>query len=257
MGLLASQRFEKIVELVNENGIVNTRELAKLLDVTETTIRRDCEELERVGKLIRVHGGAKRVAQKNILTKSDEMEMRDRLGVNSREKDLVCKKAASFVQPGDCVFLDGGTTIVPMVKYLQGKKVKIVTHSLLVAEAFRDSESELIMIGGKYVPEYSMLVGPLTDFNLSGFNFDHVFLGCAGYDLESQMVYTTEMETMLIKRKVQAMGVKTYLLIDSSKLEVRGFYGYTNGAEFDAVICNGSVLVEEEALPDNFILVEE
>lgn len=254
--MLASQRFEKIVELVNENGIVNTRELAKLLGVTETTIRRDCEELEQLGKLIRVHGGAKKVAQQNILSKSDEKEMRDRLGVNSREKDLVCKKAASFVKDGDCIFLDGGTTIAPMVKYLKGKKVKIVTHSLLVADAFHDSDAELILIGGRYVPEYSMSVGPLTDMYLDGFNFDHVFLGCAGYDLTKQVVYTTEMETMLIKRKVQDLGVKKYLLIDSSKLEVRGFYGYADGSKFDAVICNSSVLTDIEELPDNFIVVE-
>lgn len=62
--MIASQRFETIVQLVNEREIVNSKELAKLLEVTETTIRRDCEELERQGMLIRVHGGAKRVNRK-------------------------------------------------------------------------------------------------------------------------------------------------------------------------------------------------
>lgn len=253
--MIASQRFEKIVEMVNEKEIVNTRELAQLLGVTETTIRRDCEELEQQGKLIRVHGGAKSVNQKTILSNLDEKEMKERTECYN-EKDLVCKKAASFVKDGDCIFLDGGTTIVPMVKYLKGKNVKIVTHSLLIADAFHDIGSELFIIGGKYIPEYNMSVGPITIGNLAHFNFDYAFLGCAGFDLNRQMIYTAEMETMLIKEKVMELAVKNYLLIDSSKLSIRGFCSFAASSRFDAVICNASENMNQDELPDNFIIVE-
>ena len=64
--MLASERFEKIVQMVNEKGIANTKELAQILNVTETTIRRDTEFLEKQGKIIRVHGGAKSINQKKL-----------------------------------------------------------------------------------------------------------------------------------------------------------------------------------------------
>ena len=253
--MLASQRFEKIVEMVNERGIVNTKELSQILNVTETTIRRDTEELEKQGKIIRVHGGAKSINQKSIISNRDEKDMKERTE-NYDKKDKVCQKAASFVKNGDCIFLDGGTTIAPIVKYLKGKNVKIVTNSILVAKAFDDSESELFIIGGKYIEKYDMSVGPVALNALSNFNFDFAFLGCAGMDLERQLVYTTEMETMLIKEKAMKLAEKKYLLIDDSKLSIKAFYTFVNSSNFDAVICNDSENFKEKELPDNFILVE-
>ncbi len=66
--MIASERFLRIVNTVNERGFISTKELSENLDVTETTIRRDCEELEKQGLLIRVHGGAKSIEQKTILS---------------------------------------------------------------------------------------------------------------------------------------------------------------------------------------------
>lgn len=255
--MIASERFEKIVQIVDENGIANTRDLARMMDVTETTIRRDCEELEKQGKLLRVHGGAKRVNHKSITSNRDEKDVRERTE-HYEEKCKVCEKAASFIQDGDCIFLDGGTSVVPILQYLKEKSVKIVTHSLLVAEAFRDLEldAELFLIGGHYVKEYNMSVGPVALGDLSRFNFDHAFLGCAGLDIEKQLVYTTEVETMMIKEKAMEQSVKNYLLIDSSKLSVRGFYSFVESTAFDAVICNQSEELESAEIPENVIIVE-
>ena len=120
--MIASERYETILRLIQEQGIVKVKDLAKLMQVTETTIRRDCEELEHQGKLIRVHGGAKGINQNKIVSNRDEKNVRDRTEF-SESKELVCKKAASFVKEGDCIFLDGITTVVPMVKYLKDKNL--------------------------------------------------------------------------------------------------------------------------------------
>ena len=171
--MIASERYETILNLIQEQGIVKVKDLAKLMQVTETTIRRDCEELEHQGKLIRVHGGAKGINQNKIVSNRDEKNVRDRTEF-SESKELVCKKAASFVKEGDCIFLDGITTVVPMVKYLKDKNIKIVTHNFLVAEAYQNMtcKAELFYLGGKYIPEYNMSAGPVTIGNLSRFNFD-------------------------------------------------------------------------------------
>ncbi|MFR2776386.1 MAG: DeoR/GlpR family DNA-binding transcription regulator [Anaerostipes sp.] len=254
--MIASERFQKIIEAVNEREIVTTKEMAEFLNVTETTIRRDCEELERQGELIRVHGGAKRVEHKEILSNLDEKVMKDRTE-RYEEKDMVCRKAASFVRDGDCVFLDGGTSIVPMLKYLKGKRLKIVTHSMLIANAFENTDSELFVIGGKYIPEYGMSVGPITQTNLEKFNFDCAFLSCAGADMERRMIYTAEMDTMAVKQLVMRLAVKNFLLLDSSKLHVKGFYSFISSDDFDAVVCNDDPAINHEELAENFILLEK
>ena len=74
--MIQSERYNCIVNIVNKKGFVSTKELSLNLNVTETTIRRDCEELESQGLLIRVHGGAKSINQKNILSTNDELDIK-------------------------------------------------------------------------------------------------------------------------------------------------------------------------------------
>ena len=144
-----------------------------------------------------------------------------------------------------------------MVKYLKDKNIKIVTHNFLVAEAYQNMtcKAELFYLGGKYIPEYNMSAGPVTIGNLSRFNFDYAFLGCAGVDLEKGMSYTTETETMMVKEKAMEQSMNNYLLIDSSKLSVKGFYNFSKLSNFDAIICNEFEGMDNVELPDNFIIV--
>lgn len=255
--MLASERYSKIVQMTNEKEFISTKELSNKLEVTETTIRRDCEELEKQGLLIRVHGGAKSIKQNEILSNKDEKKMSERSNVYTKEKEMVCKRAASFVRDGDCIFLDGGTSIVPMLKYIKGKKIKIVTHSTLIANEFNDNNAELFVIGGKYIPEYNMSVGPITLSDLDKFNFDFAFLSCAGIDLQRQLVYTAEMDTMAVKQNAMNLSVKKYMLIDSSKFFVKGFCSFISSNDFDAIICNRDSSINEDDLGYNYILVDD
>ena len=254
--MIASERYEKIVEMVDAQGIKNTKELAQILNVTEMTIRRDCEELEKQGKLIRVRGGAKSINKTKIVSDFDDKKMQDRTDFFD-EKDLVCRKAASFVEEGDCIFLDGGTSILPIVKYLAGKKVKIVTNSILLANMFQDSGSELFLIGGKYLPKYNMAVGSIALEMLGKFNFDYAFISCSGIDAKKKLIYSADIETTEIKTKAMEIASKKYLLSDSSKFDIKGFYNFSSCDKFDAVICNDNEHIDKECVGDNFIFVPE
>lgn len=252
--MIASQRYEKILELVDTLGIINIKDMAKTLGVTEVTIRRDCEYLEKQQKLIRVHGGAKSLRAKEIRSSFNDLEMKKRTD-HYQEKAAVCQKAASFVQDGECVYLDGGTSIVPMVKYLRGKHVKIVTPSTLIANAFEDGDWELFLVGGKLAPSYNMSVGPLVLEYLTRFNFDHAFIACTGVDVSTGMVYTGEIETMSVKEAAMQQALKSYLLMDTSKLYVKGFYGVKKLPDFDVVLCDQGAASDMEEVPDNFLFV--
>ena len=252
--MLASERLKQIVQITNEKGFVSTEELANRFQVTETTIRRDSLELEGQGLIVRVHGGMKSLNQKLILSKSDETKMSERQKIHAIEKDKVCQKASTFVQDGDCIFVDGGSSTVDILKYIKGKQVKIVTHSQLIIRDFDDDKIELFVIGGKYLPEYSMNVGPITLNEIARFNFDHAFISCAGIDIEKHLVYTAEMDTMAIKQKAMSQAVHSYLLIDDSKFDVKGFCSFISSDEFDVVICNETDRNFED-IPNNFIFV--
>lgn len=254
--MIADERYAKIVEITNTRGFISTKELASMFDVTEATIRRDCEELDKKELIIRVHGGAKGIKQKNILSNKEEKAMKDRTSIHATKKDLIAQKAASFVKDGNCIFLDGGTSIVPMLKYLKGKKIKIVTHSHLITSSFDDSEAEVFSIGGKFIPEYSMCAGPITLSDLERFNFDYAFIGCAGLDINRKLVYTAEMDTMAVKQKAMSLALKSYLLVDSSKYSIKGFCSFISTDDFDAIISDDNISYTEDEIPDNFIFLK-
>ena len=90
----ASHRYDKIIEILNERGGADTKELALLFNVTETTIRRDCEALEQQGALRRVHGGVKSLKNTALISTHDEKEMGERTE-HIKEQDTVCRYAAS------------------------------------------------------------------------------------------------------------------------------------------------------------------
>lgn len=250
--MLQSQRFEKIEELVNERGIVNTREMAALLGVTEKTIRLDYEELEKKGRLIRVHGGAKST-KKKVVTTRDEKYMKERTE-RAAQKEAVCKRAAAMVEEGACVFLDGGSSIAPMIRYLKNKRVKIVTNSQLVINAFDYGAAELFVIGGNYIPKYNLAAGPLAIAELGKFNFDYAFISCLGADIDRNAIYTSEMETMAVKEAAMKYAAKSILLMDATKLHIKGFCSLISLNAFDRVICDRDEYLNEEDLPGNFIL---
>lgn len=256
--MIASERFSIIQKIVNEKKFISTKELSEQLNVTETTIRRDCEELHKQGLIIRVHGGAKSVHQKNFLSKENETRMSERYDIHKDEKEMVAKQASNEIHDGDCIFLDGGTSIVPMVKYIKDKKIIIVTHSsLIVDELQKDSNVELFIIGGKYLPAYNMSVGPLAISNIEKFNFDHAFISCAGIDLERKLLYTVEMETMEVKQKAMHVSTKTHLLIDSSKLDVKSFCSFIHTDDFDSIYCDENDSIVKEDILENMILVKK
>lgn len=251
--MLATDRKDYILASIKRVGTVTVRQLALQLHVTEVTIRRDLEEMEAQGLLERVHGGARRLEKKGILSFSSEYKMMDRLQFHYPQKDVICKKAASMIEDGDCVFIDGGTSLLPILPYIASKRIKIVTHNILIQQAFESTEAELFCLGGRMVPDYKMTVGPIAMRALDAFNFDLTLIGCAGINMHTQTVYTAEMDTMIIKQKAMQNSHKSYLLVDSSKTNVKGFCNFTSFSSFDGILIDENLQTNE--YPANFILV--
>lgn len=246
------ERKEQIIQQLNENHVVYTNDLVRLFNVTEVTIRRDFNELERQGKLKRINGGAI-PASDSLLTPDQEVFMQQRFQIHTEEKKKVCKKACEEIQDGECIFIDGGTSLMYMIDFLKDKKITIVTHNqLIVPRIIENIAPHLFIIGGSYIQKYAMNVGQETIRQIDNFYFDRCFIGCAGVDIAQDCSFTAEMETKEVKDKAIQNSKKSILLIDSSKIGIHGSCRLRPLSSFDSVICNSF----KGKVPKNFTLIE-
>ncbi len=252
--MIASQRILYIMQRINELGVINLKDIAQQLNVSETTVRRDFEKLEKQGKLKRVQGGATTSDGPEALLDSAQITTRLKTHVNFAEKQQVGAYAANLVQEGQCVYLDDGTSILPLAEILMRKKVQIVTNSTLLLQKAQRAEADIFLVGGRYQPYYDVVVGPIAQEILDKFYFDHAFIGCFGVCLEKQMAYTVEIDTLSMKTLAIKNARHKHLLLDSSKLGKAGFYAVAGLQTFDHVICN-KPKEPPRNLPGNVILV--
>lgn len=230
--MIASERKKYILGKLNSNGIVNVRETAQELNLHETTIRRDLEKLEKEGRLTRIYGGA------TLNDDSVELTMAQKMFLNFEAKKEVCRRACELVHDGECIFIDGGTTTYSMIDFLASKKIQIVTHSDLIIRRIKKCEAQIITIGGKYLPHYNMSVGATAMKEVGSYHYDHCFLGCVGINAQDLISYTSEAETLEVKQAAMKNSDHSYLLIDASKWNVKGFCKFAHLDEFDRVFCN-------------------
>lgn len=233
--MLVSERYIYIKEQLAIKNVLNLKEVANKLGVSESTIRRDFEELEKQGLVHKVYGGVIKSKLLSTLSDKDELTMTEKLVINGDAKKRLCFEAAQIVKNGDCIFIDGGTTLMYMIDFLFDKDIKIVTHSNLIIQNIQNTQAEIIMLGGRYVASYKMNVGPIAIDTFEKFNFDYAFIGCTGVDVNDGVAYTADMDSAIIKQMAIKKSLSNYLLVDSSKFNVRGFYEFINLNCFDAI----------------------
>ena len=251
--MLASERTRYIISQLSKKGIINLKDVAKELDISEATVRRDFEKLENAGKLKRVTGGATLADQESGRSNNAELTMRAKKMLNYDGKLRVARRASEYVQDGECVFVDGGTSNAALAEFLQKRKIMIVTHSELFVREMNNPTAEIVLIGGTYLPHYGMSVGNLAQQALMQFHFDRVFIGCVCAELKEGVAYTNELDTLAIKNVARQNGDHTYLMLDSSKINRRSFCRLDALANFERVFCDECPALS--TAPENFEIV--
>ena len=147
-------RHQNIIQLVSERGSVSVSELSQITGVSEVTVRQDLNVLEKGGFLRRVHGSA-------VAPESDDVgaRMRTRYAVKKR----LAEHAASLVNAGEAVFIEGGSTNALLARELSERRdITIITVSHYIAGLLRETGGEVIILGGLYQKSSESVVGPLT-----------------------------------------------------------------------------------------------
>ncbi len=180
--MLASERTRYIISQLHKKGIINLKDVARELDISEATVRRDFEKLENEGKLNRVTGGATLIdgqGEDSLV----ELTVRSKKDVNYDGKLRVARRMSEYIQDGDCVFIDGGTSTAALAQFIEKRPIRIVTHSELLVRSLNNPTADIILIGGNYLPHYSMSVGILTQQMIQTFHFDKAVISCTGVDI--------------------------------------------------------------------------
>ncbi|MEH7436475.1 DeoR/GlpR family DNA-binding transcription regulator [Neobacillus drentensis] len=216
--MLVADRQKKIVELVNERLSIRVTELSKLFSVTEETIRRDLEKLEKENLLMRSHGGAVSI-EKNQL----EISYLEREITNATEKKEIAKEAVNLIEAGDQIVLDASTTAWYVAKELPDMPLTVLTNSIKVAiELSRKEQIKVISTGGTLLSQSLSYVGPLAERSLGIYHVNKAFLSCKGVHLEKGLSDSNEFQALL-KKQMMEIADETILMVDTSKFGTRAF----------------------------------
>lgn len=211
--MIPFERRRQMLQAFEHSEIVTLEDLKKILKGTsESTIRRDLKLLASEGEIVLLHGGAARK-----MAGSYEVSFGSRDILNIKEKNTIAKYAAGLVKDGEMVYLDAGSTVLRMAKYLKEKDITIISTNALLPQELEGAKAKCYIIGGELLLATASLVGPMTDTNLQEMYFDKAFLGASGVSIEAG-VNTPDPREAKKKRIVYQNSKECFVLADSSKI---------------------------------------
>ena len=230
--MLALERRNLILEKLQTERRVVVSELSQLYEVSEETIRRDLDKLEKEGLATQSYGGA--VINENV---SIDLPFNIRKNQNVGGKQKMAEIVAEMVQDGDHIFLDASTTAVFIAKALKDKeRLTVITNSMEILIELSDvSGWNIISTGGVMKEGYLAFLGSRTEEVIRSYYVDKVFFSCKALDqewgiMESQESFGTTKKAMI------ASGRKKILVVDSTKFDQTAFSVAGKLRDLDVVV---------------------
>lgn len=233
--MLTTHRKQKILAILKNNGQVVAKEVSHSMGVSEDTIRRDLRELAQEGLLQRVHGGA--------LPASPALaDFAGREQLRHEGKIAIGKAAATMIQSGQVVILDGGTTSREIARHLRlDLKATIVTHSPTIAlELVNHGGLEVILIGGRFFKHSVVAVGAAAVEAISRIHADTFFMGVTGVHPRTGLT-TGDYEEAAMKRALSRASAETLVLASAEKLNAASPYEVIGLKDVNGIITERSV----------------
>jgi DeoR/GlpR family transcriptional regulator of sugar metabolism len=211
--LTMDERHGNIVDFLKKEAKIKVEELADRLRVSQVTIRKDLDALERRGLLQRSHGNAIFSQQSRF-----NVAFLEKLQIKSPAKESIAQTAASYVQEGDSIVLDSGTTTLSLAKALVGKfkSLFVITNSVPVALELTKAGYDVLLVGGQVRNHSLALLGPMGVKNLESYHVDRAFIGTSGITLAHGFSTPDSLDAQM-KQAMIRIADKSYVLSDSSK----------------------------------------
>lgn len=228
------ERQKKILKYVNENKKISVKELSELLDTSVVTIRSDISKLQDKGLLIRSHGGV----MANSYKIDDVIPSDVKFQKHKNEKKKIAAMATTFIEDGDIIIIDSGSTTLELAKKITQKNLTVFTNDLQIAiELSKRKNIKLIVSGGILISGVYTLTGSEAVNLFKNIHAKKLFISCDAYDKDFGISNRDTREVEIKKAMLQAVD-KKYLLIDSSKLNQKVMAKVADIDTFDYFICD-------------------
>ena len=231
--MIKDKRINKIEEYIKEHRSVSLDELMEVFKVSKNTIRRDVQELLEKGEFKKVYGGVS-IKEEDRTTKLESFQ--DRKVRNQNEKEIIGQLAAQFVEDGDIIFVDSGTTTIELIEFINNKNVTVLTNSLdFIVRALPYENLNVISTGG-ILERKTNSFGSIKyiDF-LNAYNIKKAFMASTGVTLTNGVTNASPLESEL-KSEVVNRSLETYLMIDHDKFDKYGLMTYCTFDKIDYLV---------------------
>ncbi len=228
--MLKEERFDHILKELKISNKVFFEGLAKNLNVSEDTIRRDIEVLSKSGLLVKVRGGA-------IAPSVNPLSFQDRADLFSDAKKIIALKAQQVLKEVRTVFIDGGTTTLAVASSLPlQSRLRIITHNVaLIPMLALHEHIELIILGGTYNRLTKTNLGIQVAFEAQRYQADLYLMGTCAID-STRGVTASVHEDGEIKKVFMKASAKTAVLSNQAKLETADFFHVADLSRIDMLI---------------------
>ncbi|WP_040195551.1 DeoR/GlpR family DNA-binding transcription regulator [Candidatus Soleaferrea massiliensis] len=227
-------RHTKLLDIVNQKNRVEVVKLAELLGVSQVTVRKDLDTLEKKGLLRREHGHAVKVSSDDI---------GNRLAFQYELKQRIARMAAELVGSGETVMIESGSCCALLAAELafNRRDVTIVTNSAFIASYIRQAPFvRVVLLGGEYQPQSQVLVGPITSLCASEFYVDKLFIGTDGFSSSAGFTGNDYQRAATV-RTMAKYADNVVVLTESTKFERRGVAKQFDASEVDFLFTDDQI----------------
>ena len=232
-----AERHKHILDCLARDGYVRVAEMAKELDVTTVTIRKDLKYLEEKKLLYRTHGSASPVNPQ-----TQEVEVREKEKIHIDAKRRIAMAAAQLIEPDDSIIIASGSTVQMLGDFIQPQgHLTVVTSSLKTAVQLNSMDRvDVIQLGGNVRKNSLSVVGVYTSQFFEQITCSKLFLGVDGIDLDYGITNSNIEEALLNIKMIEA-SQRTIIMADSSKFGRRGFGRICNLDRIDVIITDSGI----------------
>lgn len=211
---MKKERETKILELLTEHNRMEVVELSDLLGVSQVTIRKDLDALEKRQMVKRIHGYAELNSADNI---------NRRLAYHYEEKMKIASKAAEMIHDGDTVMIENGSccALAALQIAKTKKNITIVTNSAFIADYIRNENIQIVLLGGIYQQDSQCLVGPMVRDGVSNYYVKYFFIGTDGWSERTGFTNKDQMRAQAV-RDMANSAENIVVLTESEKFSVLG-----------------------------------
>jgi len=233
-----SRRAEILKEL-DLKGQVLVSELSKKFQISEVTIRNDLAHLEKQNMLVRARGGAIKIKLYHI---GVDAHFSDKQKEFMKEKQMIGKAATKYIEDGDTIILDSGTTTTEVANNLDNfKDLSIITNALNIASVLSEYKDFNVFMPGGFLRRKSLsLVGSLAEESFYKFFCDKLFLGVDGFDT-THGLSTPNVEEARMNKIMIEIAKKVIVVTDSRKFLRRRFAFIAPISEIDVVVTDSGI----------------